>query len=73
MKQLGPYCEKTEQTRNIYYIANTLGREALSLEMGSVCFSYYYYFGGVDFQSYTDWLARRQYLINVVWRRTKFG
>ena len=25
---------------------------------------------GIDFQSYADWLARRQYVINVIWRRT---
>ena len=29
--------------------------------------------GGVDFRSYADWLVRRQYVINVIWRRTKCG
>ena len=38
--------------------------------MGSVCCSYYLGGGGVDFRSYADWLARRQYVINVIWRRT---
>ena len=59
------------------------GREAPSLKMGSVCFSYY--FLGVDFQSLTDWLARRQSRSLLVgrstvgqmtwckWRRTKCG
>ena len=30
-------------------------------------------FVGVDFRSFVDWLARRQYVINVIWRRTKCG
>ena len=28
----------------------------------------FFFLGGVDFRSYADWLARRQYVINVVWR-----
>ena len=48
------------------------GREAPSIKMSSVCFLYYY-FGGVDFRSYADWLACRQYVNNVIWRRTKCG
>ena len=32
-----------------------------------------FYFLGVDFQSYADWLVRRQYVINVIWWRTKCG
>ena len=31
------------------------------------------YFWGVDFRSYADWLACRQYTIDVIWRRTKCG
>ena len=27
-------------------------------------------FGGIDFRSLSDWLSRRQYVINVIWPRT---
>ena len=47
------------------------GPKAPSLKMGSICSSYYLGVGvGVDFQSLSDWLARRQYVINVIWPRT---
>ena len=45
--------------------------------MGSVCISFIFYFifggRGVNFRSYADWLVRRQYVINVISRRTKCG
>ena len=44
------------------YMTYYSGWKAASLKMGSICFSYYYYFGGpggegVDFRSYADWFA----------------
>ena len=45
--------------------------------MGSVCISFIFIFifggRGVNFRSYADWLVRRQYVINVISRRTKCG
>ena len=35
-----------------------------------VCF---FFWGGGDFWSYADWVAHRQCVINVIWRRTKYG
>ena len=52
---------------------NYSGREAPSLKVGSVCLSPFFFGGGVYFKSYADWLARRQYIINVIWGRTKCG